>query len=963
MRSTASFFESAGIRRLAAIALVCGLVPGSPAILQAEAARGSAPSARTGSATMITTTDATLTGSVAPRGGDTTVTFDYGTTLAFGSRVAATPGTVAGNATRTDVSVALAGLAPGTTYHFRVRAVNRFGTDFGSSQVFTTSATATPPPPVTAPSASTQAASGITASGATLNGTVNGNGESVTASFEHGTTTAYGSSTAAQPASIAAGAGSTTVTLALTGIACGTTIHYRAKANGAGGTAVGANQSFTTPPCAGTPTPAAPSVTSLPASAVSGTAATLNGSVGAGNADTSVTFEFGPTTAYGTTLASTPAQLVAASATTAVFAAAAPLACGSTYHYRIVATNAVGTTIGADQSFTTTPCGSAFPWPVWTPGLVAVPPSTTGTTWYVDGTNGNNANTGRSATAAFKTIAKALAGIAAGDTVLIRKGLYREGINLNAASAPSGTAARPITFGSYGDGEVILDGSPKVTGWTNVGGTVWRAPVAFAPIAIVVNEVPLRQVRQGQGGSTAPQEGVAGVTSGSGKWHVGGGFLTADMGTTLGAGDPNSADIVVPRKDGAQEHVFWYDQHHLRFRGLTVRGNGSNGLWGYGGNVTVESCDIKFNGKAAVSFLPGEGISNADNAVLTSHAYHNNLVNWPRGNNGYAESGGGWPGTLVWSLALRPVARGNLVHMNGGEGIISYGSESGRATGSALFEQNVAYDNWSVNMYFDNQPDNVARQNFLFNHPPRSADFLHTGTTWPWNELDKYTVCLMLADEQGSSDATNDYANLANTQVVNNVMAGCRIGIRDYAEGSITEKNHGLKNTVIANNTIVMPANAFTGGSTYGIYLVDNRTPSGTQRNTGSRIQNNVVLGYNDDKLFFTELKGAQGIDIDGNVYTSPSTRPFGAGYASVTFYDFAGWKAAITGADAGSFFADPLLADRTRLVGPGVLATDFGSADLQAASPARGTGIPQPFLPSVNFLGAPRTTWNRGAF
>ena len=100
------------------------------------------------------------------------------------------------------------------------------------------------------------------------------------------------------------------------------------------------------------------------------------------------------------------------------------------------------------------------------------------------------------------------------------------------------------------------------------------------------------------------------------------------------------------------------------------------------------------------AFLPlnEPGATNSDNAVLTSHAYHNNLVNWPRGNNGFAESGGGWPGTLVWSGALRPLARGNIVHMNGGEGIISYGTEAGRQSGSALFEQNVAYDNWSVNM-------------------------------------------------------------------------------------------------------------------------------------------------------------------------------------------------------------------------------------------------------------------------
>ncbi|MCM2326657.1 MAG: choice-of-anchor D domain-containing protein, partial [Lysobacter sp.] len=594
----------------------------------------------------------------------------------------------------------------------------------------------------------------------------------------------------------------------------------------------------------------------------------------------------------------------------------------------------------------------AYPWPVWTPDIPAVAPSSTGKTYYVDGAAGSNTNNGTTPATSYKTIAKAVSMLAEGDTILIRKGLYREAINLS--SAPSGTAAKPITVGSYGDGEVIVDGSTRVTGWTIHGGTVWKAPIAFTPVGIVVNEVPLKQVTQGQGGSTAPQVGLAGVTSGSGKWYVGGGFIYADMGTTLGAGDPNSADIVVPSNVGNQEHVFWYDQHYLRFKGLTVRGSGSNGLWGYGSNVTVESCNIKFNGKAAVSFLSSTGIANSDNAVLTSHAYHNNLVNWPRGNNGFAEDGGGWPGTLVWDTNLRPLARGNIVHKNGGEGIITYGTAAGLPSGSALFEQNVVHDNWSVNMYFDNQPDNVARNNYLFNHPPDNADFLYVSGSAPWNSLDKFTVCLMLADEQNSSDSTGGYANLSGSRVHNNIIAGCRIGIRDYSEGTQSIRNHGLRNTVISNNTIIMPFHTFQGGETFGIFLQDNKTPSGTQRNTNSRIQNNAIHGFNGDMLVFTELKGAQGLLIDNNNYFSAAAQPFGAGFnSSVTYYNFAGWKAAITGADPNSVFADPLFADVTQF--RAAAAYDYAGADLLPGSPSRLAGTSSE-APATDFRGTART-------
>ena len=398
----------------------------------------------------------------------------------------------------------------------------------------------------------------------------------------------------------------------------------------------------------------------------------------------------------------------------------------------------------------------------------------------MDGKAGSDANDGRSVATSLATIKKAVSKIAAGDTVLIRAGLYREGIDLS--NSPSGTAGKPITFGSYGDGEVILDGSTKVSGWTQVSGSLWRAPVTFTPIAVVLNEVPLKQT----------PDGVAAVTAGSGKWFydAAGKTITADVGSA----NPNTADIVVPNNVGDQYHVFFFGNYYT-FKGLTIRGSGSNGIWGYGSHITVERSSLKFNGKAGVSFMVASGSSGStDNAVLYSHIYHNVLLNWPRGNNGFATSGGGWAGATVWSSNLRAVARGNIVHMNGGEGILSYGTTAGVASGSALFEQNVVYDNWSVNMYFDNQPNGVARNNIIFNHPVDTSTWLRNTNAYPWNEMYKFTVCVMLADEENSSDATGNHANLSGTQVYNNLIAGCRIGIRDYSEGNANAiKNHGFE--------------------------------------------------------------------------------------------------------------------------------------------------------------------------
>ena len=92
----------------------------------------------------------------------------------------------------------------------------------------------------------TGGASGISTSAATVGGAVNPEGASVKVSFQFGTTTAYGQSTAAQtlaPANLA-----TSFAAQLTGLPAGTTIHYRAVAVSDFGTFAGADQTLTTSP-------------------------------------------------------------------------------------------------------------------------------------------------------------------------------------------------------------------------------------------------------------------------------------------------------------------------------------------------------------------------------------------------------------------------------------------------------------------------------------------------------------------------------------------------------------------------------------------------------------------------------------------------------------------------------------------------------------------------------------------
>jgi hypothetical protein len=93
--------------------------------------------------------------------------------------------------------------------------------------------------------ATTGAATELTPTGATLNGTINPNGLSTTFRFDYGTTTAYG----VQTTSVNAGADSTARALsaAITGLAPGTTYHVRVVATNALGAVPGTDVVFATP--------------------------------------------------------------------------------------------------------------------------------------------------------------------------------------------------------------------------------------------------------------------------------------------------------------------------------------------------------------------------------------------------------------------------------------------------------------------------------------------------------------------------------------------------------------------------------------------------------------------------------------------------------------------------------------------------------------------------------------------
>ncbi len=112
-------------------------MPGQNGIGTASPYADPPPGAVTGVASSLTSTAATLNGSVAA-GASNVTSFQYGTTPAYGSSTAPRPLAVSAGASA--LAAPIAGLAPSTTYHYRIVAENSAGTSVGADQTFTTAA-------------------------------------------------------------------------------------------------------------------------------------------------------------------------------------------------------------------------------------------------------------------------------------------------------------------------------------------------------------------------------------------------------------------------------------------------------------------------------------------------------------------------------------------------------------------------------------------------------------------------------------------------------------------------------------------------------------------------------------------------------------------------------------------------------------------------------------------------------
>jgi len=406
-------------------------------VYKVEACTTAAPTVTTPTNTSITATTATLGGNVTSDGGAAIT----GRGVCVGTSADPSTGCTATTGTTGVFTVDVTGLTQNTLYHYRAYATNSQGTTYTTDDTFTTLQGT--------PSVTTDAASSITQTTATINSTVNPNSSASTGWFRYftsdpGTCSDAGGTRVPSSSGTALGSGSIGVadSRSLTGLTPGTTYYVCAFASNTYGTAVGAVVSFAS--SVGSPT----LVSALGETGLGSYYVTLEGSASPNNYASYGFFRVytsnpGACTDSGGTRYPTSSgdDLSIGSGDSGVgfeyqamgTIGSADIDPGTTYYYCAYARNSYGTVASGEADSFTTPAGAADPCDAPLGGNHTV----SGSCSYSGNIGGVDAGTGTTNTAQLT--------IASPRTLTINSG---QSIAWGTISMPSGAAINLTSGGS-----------------------------------------------------------------------------------------------------------------------------------------------------------------------------------------------------------------------------------------------------------------------------------------------------------------------------------------------------------------------------------------------------------------------------------------------------------------------------------------------------------------------------------
>jgi hypothetical protein len=302
---------------------------------------GMVPTVTADQASEITGSKALLSGTVDPEGLEVTgCFFEYGE-FSVSENTTPCEGAVPTDSEAHAVRAELEGLSPnGGTYQYRLVATNANGREESPVQTF-----------VTATTVVTEAPSPIGTTTATLHGAVRPEGSEYTACFfEYGLASSAGpgKSVPCTPsaAAIDPDFAPHQVSAAIGGLQPGVNYRFRLVATNSEGTLKGEELTFTTL--------GRPRIEQIRARDADQNSVTIEADVNPSGFGTSYHFEWGRTNGYGNAIPADFEPFIGSGTERVrVTAKIRGLSAGSVYHYRVVATNSVGTTASPDQLFET----------------------------------------------------------------------------------------------------------------------------------------------------------------------------------------------------------------------------------------------------------------------------------------------------------------------------------------------------------------------------------------------------------------------------------------------------------------------------------------------------------------------------------------------------------------------------------------------------------------------------------
>lgn len=448
--------------------------------------------------------------------------------------------------------------------------------------------------------------------------------------------------------------------------------------------------------------------------------------------------------------------------------------------------------------------------------------------YYIDGINGNDANNGRSAQTAWRTLNKISNNtiFKPGDVIAIRDSIRYEG---GLYFTSSGSSGNPITitnyYGSSSNRKPVIKASNTVSNWNNVSGNVWSA--SYTPSTGTVNQVWFEANKDN------PAQTVWGIKetsqanlSADYEW-----YWESNVLYVYSTSDPDTRfDYVEADCQTAwnKTYVIFEQGNYVTVENLDVKYGKLGGIRiGNGGSnyVTIQDCKTSFTGLRTDESAHG---------IMSYNGYEN-------------------------------IIRRNECFENSNHGIYIFANNSSNTTYNITVDSNLVYDNKhsqiDINTNGGHLDSVVCRYNTIKNNV----------TTWSYTDYGATPDGFFIGGQFTTNGGTT-----RKVYIMNNIAINIKGGAIDL-DGSASDLDY----IYIYNNTFYDDANANppSGHRIVSIY------------NSSARVwfRNNII--YSSATKGLLRLSTTKNKILDHNLYywANTVTLPF---YGISSINNLEGWIA-----------------------------------------------------------------------